>query len=191
MTKQKTATNKPTKEAPPKRKADALVNGNNPHFNRFALRFLTSAKEGGLFSDLDKAMELYSDLIEIVHFYHDRPLEGDAFMEEYLAKAGMDDAQRQKLYAGALTYLKGSEFDVDVSASIELMKPRAKEPDAPVWAEDARKGLRDLVSRELAELPETMAKLDPKDRVAMLCKLLPYTMPKQPDVEGKPEGWPW
>ncbi|HRH71332.1 MAG TPA: hypothetical protein PLB89_17655 [Flavobacteriales bacterium] len=174
--------------------AEAAIHTNNEHWNGYALAFLCKVKEGGKFPDVDKAMDLYCDVLGIIQDHHDKPLKGDRAAEALLAKAGMNEEQCVEINLAAYTYLKGSEFDVDLSVGIALLKGRTKAKEAEPWTKGTREGLQELVRRELAELPETLKALDPKDRIATLCKLLPYVFPKLNNVEGKdeqPTGWNW
>lgn len=79
----------------------------------------------------------------------------------------------------------GSEFDVDLYLSIALPKGRTKAKEAPAWTAVAREELQELVRRELEHLPAAMESLEPKDRIAILCKFLPYALPRLNNVEGK------
>lgn len=54
--------------------------------------------------------------------------------------------------------------------------------------------LKNVVHQELEKLPETFEKLEPKDRVELIIKLLPYIVPKVLDVgynfgEGDQLDW--
>lgn len=172
--------------------AEAAIHTNNEHWNGYALAFLCKVKEGGKFPDVDKAMDLYCDVLSIVQEYHEKPLKGDRAIEALLAKAGMNEEQCREINLAAYTYLKASEFDVDLSVGIALLKGRTKAKEAEPWSKGTREGLQELVRRELAELPETLKALEPKDRIATLCKLMPYVFPKLANVEGKdeqPTGW--
>ena len=168
--------------------AEQLVSTDNPHFNGFALAFLCKAKEGGKFPDLDKAMDLYGDVVAMVQHYHDQPLRGDREAEAMLEKAGMNEEQRLEIYQAAHTYVKGSEFDVDVSVGIALLKGRTKAKAEAPWTAGAREGLQELVRRELAALPTTLEGLEPKERIAALCKLLPFALPRLGNVELNDPG---
>lgn len=172
--------------------AEAAIHTNNEHWNGYALAFLCKVKEGGKFPDIDKAMGLYSEVLGILQCSHDAPLKGDRTVEALLAKAGMNEEQCAAINLAAYTYLKGSEFDVDLSVSIALLQGRTKAKEAEPWSKGTREGLQELVRRELAKLPETLMALEPKDRIATLCKLLPYVFPRLSNVEGKeeqPTGW--
>lgn len=168
--------------------AEAVIHTDNPHWNGYAVAFLCKAKEGGKFPDLDKAMDLYSDVVAMVQHYHDQPLRGDREAEAMLEKAGMNEEQRREIYQAAHTYVKGSEFDEDVSVGIALLKGRTKPKAEAPWTAGAREGLQELVRRELAALPSTLEGLEPKERIAALCKLLPFALPRLGNVELNDPG---
>lgn len=163
--------------------AEAAIHTNNEHWNGYALAFLCKVKEGGKFPDIDKAMDLYSDVLDILQGSHDEPLKGDRAAEALLAKAGMNEEQCTAINLAAYTYLKESVFDVDLSVGIALLKSRTKSKEVAPWAPGAREGLQELVRRELAALPTTLEALEPKERIAALCKLLPYALPRLGNVE--------
>lgn len=163
--------------------AEAVIHTDNPHWNGYALAFLCKVRECGKFPDADKAMDLYSDVVAMVQHYHDQPLRGDREAEAMLEKAGMNEEQRLEIYQAAHTYVKGSAFDVDLSVGIALLKGRTKSKAEAPWTAGARAGLQELVRRELAALPSTLEGLEPKDRIAALCKLLPFALPRLGNVE--------
>lgn len=163
--------------------AEAAIHTNNEHWNGYALAFLCKVKEGGKFPDIDKAMDLYSDVLDILQGSHEEPLKGDRAAEALLAKAGLNEEQALEINLAAYTYLKESAFDVDLSVGIALLKSRTKSKEVAPWAPGAREGLQELVRRELAALPTTLEALEPKERIAALCKLLPYALPRLGNVE--------
>jgi hypothetical protein len=165
--------------------AEAAITTGNDHFNGYALAFLCKAKEGGKFPDLDKAMRLYCEVLNTIQAHHEEPLKGDREADALLDKAGMNDEQRRDIYQAVRAYLVGTEFDVDLSAGIALLKSRTKAKEAEPWTKGTREGLQELVRRELEHLPVTMESLEPKDRIAVLCKLLPYALPRLNNVESK------
>lgn len=165
--------------------AEAAIHTNNEHWNGYALAFLCRVKENGKFPDVDTAMGLYCDVLETIQAHHDEPLKGDRVADTLMDKAGMNEEQRRDIYQAAHTYLKGSVFDVDLSVGIALLKGRTKAKAEAPWTTGAREGLQELVRRELAALPTTLEGLDPKERIAALCKLLPYALPRLNNVEGR------
>ncbi len=46
-----------------------------------------------------------------------------------------------------------------------------------------RETLKDLMQKELEQLPETLKELDPVQRLNILCKLMPYVLPKTESVK--------
>lgn len=57
---------------------------------------------------------------------------------------------------------------------------------------ELRKALKDLLYQELENLPEHLNSLEPKDRLEILIKLLPYAIPKVEPVHhttNEPTDW--
>ena len=55
---------------------------------------------------------------------------------------------------------------------------------------DLRDSLKSIVEKEIHKIPETLESLDSKERLNVLCKLLPYVFPKVESVHST-EGEPW
>ena len=54
---------------------------------------------------------------------------------------------------------------------------------------DLRETLKSIMQKEIEKLPEPIEALDPKDRLNVICKLMPYVFPKVEAVnsnEGEP-----
>lgn len=54
---------------------------------------------------------------------------------------------------------------------------------------DLRETLKSIMQKEIEKLPETLATLEPKERLNVICKLMPYVFPKVEAVhprEGEP-----
>ena len=61
-----------------------------------------------------------------------------------------------------------------------------------ILTNDLRGKLKSIMQKEIERLPETLERLEPKDRMNILCKLLPYVFPKVEAVspqEGEPLQW--
>lgn len=52
-----------------------------------------------------------------------------------------------------------------------------------------RETLKTIMQKEIEKLPETLEALDPKERLNVVCKLMPYVFPKVETVHSK-EGEP-
>lgn len=61
-----------------------------------------------------------------------------------------------------------------------------------ILTNDLREKLKSIMQKEIERLPETLENLEPKERINILCKLLPYVFPKVEAVspkEGEPLQW--
>lgn len=57
---------------------------------------------------------------------------------------------------------------------------------------DLRKTLKAMIQKEFEALPETLKELEPKERLNILCKLMPFVLPKVESVDsesGEPGYW--
>lgn len=55
-----------------------------------------------------------------------------------------------------------------------------------------RSELKNLIHEEIQQLPETLKELKPKERLDILVKLMPYTLPKNDKISatyGEPTSW--
>jgi hypothetical protein len=106
----------------------------------------------------------------------------------------LNDEQSLFVHEWILKYLKGSEFDNADPEGIkrlliaQIEKLRQKISDRPENVQpltgNIRHTLKKFVESELEQLPETMKGLDPVQRLNILCKLMPYAMPKTESVES-------
>lgn len=70
-----------------------------------------------------------------------------------------------------------------------MMKKKA---NVPVLTTDLRQTLKGIVQREIEKLPSDLEALTPKERMVVLCKLIPFVFPKVDSVrsdEGEPSNW--
>jgi hypothetical protein len=64
-----------------------------------------------------------------------------------------------------------------------------------VLTSNLRETLKTIMQKEIEKLPETLEALDPKERLNVVCKLMPYVFPKVETVHptaGEPlqfESW--
>jgi hypothetical protein len=57
---------------------------------------------------------------------------------------------------------------------------------------DLREKLKSIMQIEIEKLPETLETLKPKERINILCKLMPFVFPKVEMIhstEGEPTQW--
>ena len=61
-----------------------------------------------------------------------------------------------------------------------------------ILTNDLRETLKSIIQKEIQKLPETLETLEPKERLNILCKLMPFIFPKVEAVhpkEGEPMQW--
>jgi len=64
----------------------------------------------------------------------------------------------------------------------------------PVITQDLRVQLKAILAEELKKLPETLNEMEPKDRINILCKLMPFIIPKVNSIHhstGEPFTTDW
>jgi hypothetical protein len=62
----------------------------------------------------------------------------------------------------------------------------------PILTDCLRESMKRIMQQEIEQLPEQLAKLQPKDRLDIVLKLMPYVFPKVEAVkasEGEPIKW--
>lgn len=68
----------------------------------------------------------------------------------------------------------------------------SKKNQSPVLTNDLRETLKAVMLREIEQLPKHLEELDHKERLNMLCKLMPFVFPKVDAVshkDGEPFEW--
>lgn len=69
------------------------------------------------------------------------------------------------------------------------MKTKSKEQTLTTELRDT---LKTIMQNEIEKLPETLEQLEPKERLNVICKLMPFVFPKVNTVsatEGEPFQW--
>jgi hypothetical protein len=174
----------------------------NDHWNEYALKTIRKALEKQLFSDFNKLMQLYEFSINIASESHrDKPFEGLQMIISEYDKSKLTTEQKVYLLEGVFEYLDWTDFEGWYSNEIQdLMKSqiavynnelknKLPEYNKPLTA-NIRDTLKELMQKEIEQLPETLKELDPVHRLNILCKLMPYVLPKTETIKhtlGEPE----
>jgi hypothetical protein len=69
------------------------------------------------------------------------------------------------------------------------MKNKSKEQTLTTELRDT---LKTIMQKEIEKLPETLEQLEPKERLNVICKLMPFVFPKVNTVsatDGEPFQW--
>jgi hypothetical protein len=174
----------------------------NEHWNDYALKTIRKALEKQLFNDFNKLMQLYEFTIKIASESHkEKPFEGLQIILSEYNKNELTTEQKVYLLEGSFEYLQNTDFDDWYSNEIQdLMESqilvyknelRNKLPEYknPLTG-NLRETLKGLMQNELEQLPEKLKELNTAERLNILCKLMPYVLPKTESVKhtlGEPE----
>jgi hypothetical protein len=60
----------------------------------------------------------------------------------------------------------------------------------PILTKSLRDTLKDVMQKELNQLPDLLEKLPPSERLNVLCKLMPFVFPKVEAINAS-DGEPW
>jgi hypothetical protein len=169
----------------------------NEHWNGYALKTIRKALEKQLFSDFNKLMQLYELSIKIASESHrEKPFEGLQMIISEYDKNELNTEQKVYLLEGVFEYLDRTDFDGWYSNEIQdliksqiavynnELKNKLPEYNKPL-TRNIRDTLKELMQKELEQLPETLKELDPVQRLNILCKLMPYVLPKVESVTHK------
>jgi hypothetical protein len=172
----------------------------NEHWNGYAFEMLCEVLQKGNFETPETPLKLFSKSIDIFTEHFETPLKAVQLFKAETDKQKIDTVQKLFVFEWVLKYVKYSEFEkADTDEIKDLLKSQTerykvevnKQPEynKPLVG-NIRDTLKELMKKELEQLPETLKELDPVQRLNILCKLMPYVLPKTESVKhnfGEPE----
>jgi len=162
----------------------------NEHWNGFAFKMLCEVLQHGQFENPELPLKLYDRCTGMLVEHSKTPLKSVDLFAGELDKNNLNPPQKLFIYEWVCKYLKGSEFDEDLSPVIDLLAGHLKKLKAEVLPKrprikNIRETLKDLMQKELDQLPETLKGLEPIQRLNILCKLIPFVLPKVESVHSE------
>ena len=172
----------------------------NEHWNDFAFKILCEVIQKANFTNPETPLQTFRKAVDIFTEHLETPLKAVQIFEIETNKRKLDTNQKLFLFEWVLKYVKYTEFkktgkyDITnlLKSQIERLKAelnKLPEYNKPLVG-NIRDTLKDLIQEELEQLPETLKELDPVQRLNILCKLMPYVLPKTESVKhtlGEPE----
>jgi hypothetical protein len=168
----------------------------NEHWNTYSFETIRKAIETQIFANLITLMQLYENSISIASETHkDKPFDAlQVIITEY-DNCKLSIEQKVFLFERVFKYLDRTEFEGWYSSEIQSLlksqinayqKELSKKPDynKPLTG-NIRDTLKEMMQKELEQLPETLKDLEPVQRLNILCKLIPYVLPKVESVTHK------
>lgn len=179
---------------------ESYFNTENEHWNDFAFKILCEVIQKANFTNPETPLQTFRKAVDIFTEHLETPLKAVRIFEIETNKRKLDTNQKLFLFEWVLKYVKYTEFkktgkyDVTnlLKSQIERLKAelnKLPEYNKPLVG-DIRDALKDLIREELEQLPETLKELDPVQRLNILCKLMPYVLPKTESIKhtlGEPE----
>lgn len=174
----------------------------NEHWNEFAFKTIRKALETEMFSDFIPLMKLYESSITVASETHrEKPFEGLQLIIAECDKNELNTKQKIFLFERVFDYLDKTEFDGWYSSEIQNLiksqnevynkelKNTLPEYNKPLTG-NIRDTLKDMMQKEIESLPDTLKTLEPVQRLNILCKLIPYVLPKVESIthtQGEPQ----
>lgn len=167
--------------------------------NEYIINLIAEAKQQGNFEDVRQAVELYNFGLECFYSSPAAPLKAIEALDKEFKKAGLEDAQGLFILEKLTGYIDNSGFDDEgitdkmqetfltiFKAELQRRKAQVIEltPQKPL-VKDIRATLKTWVQKELERLPETLEELEPDKRVNVLCKLIPFVLPRVESVHSE------
>jgi len=172
----------------------------NKHWNGYALEMLCEVLQQGNFENPETPLQLFNKAVNIFTEQHETPLKAVQEFATETDKQKLSPAQRLFVYEWVYKYLWQTEFEeLDLTEVKDLLKSQTErlkndkpkvEYNKPLTG-NIRDTLKELMQKELEQLPDTLKELEPVQRLNILCKLIPYVLPKVESVthtQGEPES---
>ncbi|WP_207759799.1 hypothetical protein, partial [Flavobacterium cyanobacteriorum] len=144
-------------------------------------------------------LQLFDKAVNIFTEQHETPLKAVQEFAAVTDKANLNTTQRLFVYEWVYKYVRVSDFgELDFTEVKELLKSQTErlkndkpqvEYNKPLTG-NIRDTLKELMQKELEQLPDTLKELEPVQRLNILCKLMPYVLPKTESVKhnfGEPD----
>ena len=182
---------------------ESYFQSENEHWNKYCFETIRKAIENQLFTDLNALMDFYENSIsEASETHKDKPFEALQAIISGCEKMKFNYEQKVFLLERVVKYLDHSGFEnwsADeivglIKSQIEVYnKEINKQPEynKPLTG-NIRETLKEMMKKEIESLPETLKELDPVQRLNILCKLIPYILPKVESVThalGEPDEY--
>lgn len=173
----------------------------NEHWNGYAFEMLCEVLKQGNFENSETPLQLFRKAIDIFTEQYETPLQALQNFGKETDNKKLNPTQKLFVYEKVLDYLKDTDFDkADTDQIKDLLKNQIErlkdeamnqnpEYNKPLVC-NFRDNLKDVMQNELELLPATLKNLEPIQRLNILCKLMPYVMPKTESVKhnlGEPD----
>ncbi|MBK9402365.1 MAG: hypothetical protein IPN36_16430 [Bacteroidetes bacterium] len=171
----------------------------NEHWNEFAFKMLCEVLQQGNFENPEIPLKLFDKAVNIFTEQHETPLKAVQEFASVTDKQKLTPAQSYLFTNGLTSISKGNGYEeIDLIEIQDLLKSQTErlenekpqvEYNKPLTG-NLRDTLKEMMQKELELLPDTLKDLDPAQRINILCKLMPFVLPKVESVThrlGEPD----
>lgn len=168
----------------------------NEHWNEFAFKMLCEALQQAQFDNPETPLRVFNDATELFLDNHKHPLKAIQLFNEEMEKRQLTPYQKLFLYEWLSKYLLQTTYEnadlTPISQLIKSQKVKLKIECQPPKAltKNIRETLKEMMQKEIQTLPETLKELEPAQRLNILCKLIPFVLPKVESIHpetGEPD----
>jgi hypothetical protein len=184
---------------------EGYIKTENEYWNKFAFDMLCEILQVGQFENAETLLQLFSNAIDIFTEHHEHPLKAVSLFVGEMDKEKLNPNQRLFVYEWVIKYIKQSEFgEIDLTPIENLLnsqqeKLKAESQPVKPLTKNIRETLKELIEKEFEKLPDTLKELEPVQRLNILCKLIPFVLPKVESVnhelnepsESTSKGFNW
>lgn len=170
---------------------DQYLNFGSDHDNEHALAVWLEAIKTGAFPDPATPLKMFVELRFGLMKVAEHPAQVIPLFERHTG--GMNDAEKLFIARHLLQYFEHTVFtDAESSeeetylagitkplkAFLEKLGRESGQTKTDLKTADLRQMLKDVFRDEIGRLPEYLQGLEPKERLNILCKMMPYVLPK-------------
>ena len=161
----------------------------NKHWNSYAFKMLCEVLKENEFEDPEQPLKFFSDAISLFENSHETPLKAVETFNDSLEKSKLFGEQKLFIYEWIHKYLCDSEFDINLSEIKSIVKSKKEklsiETQAKPRVKDIRCTFKEMMQKEIENLPATLEGLEPMQRLTIVSKLIPFVMPKADNINSK------
>ncbi|QHT71181.1 hypothetical protein GXP67_33280 [Rhodocytophaga rosea] len=162
---------------------ESYYNTQNQHWNDFTLKMICEVLTEKSFEHPELPLLLFSRSIDIFSEHYQSPIKAVWMFNNEIEEKSLTTGQKIFALHWVCKYLRISEFDYDLMPVYRLLKSQESKLKAELKPEKSLVSniqdiLKEQVHKELEKLPDTLKDLEPVQRLNVLCKLMPYVMPK-------------
>lgn len=163
----------------------------NDHWNAFAFDTVKEVLRSGLFEDPELPLQIIDSATNIFIEQAETPLAAFHSFTAEMEKVKLSASQKLLIVKFLFDYLDITEYKgVDLFPIKSFLKGlkgqlTIETKSLKPLTQDIRETLKEMVQNELATMQETIKGLDPAQRLNILCKLIPFVLPKVESIHHR------